>query len=136
MEMKRTSQRRFKLKPPPSVNSNAEGASCPVIPVWPAGEVSGRPRWLQGLPNWLEPELLDETYHRIYKAIVHEPGSSWSSRIMTALSTRVITQLVIAKAVAIRRGCPARHPSPQKSPGPRIATTASFPCSEWATIFT
>ena len=32
-----------------------------------------------------------------------------------------------ADAVAIRRGCPARHPSPKKSPAPRIATTASFP---------
>ena len=32
-----------------------------------------------------------------------------------------------AVAVDIRRGCPARHPSPRKLPVLRIPTTASFP---------
>ena len=40
--------------------------------------------------------------------------------------------LVAAMAVAlpIRTGWPARHPSPKKSPGPSIATTASLPAFE------
>ena len=33
----------------------------------------------------------------------------------------------IAVAVAMQMDWPARHPSPKKSPGPRIATTASLP---------
>ena len=34
---------------------------------------------------------------------------------------------VTAEVVPIRKVCPAMHPSPKKSPGPNIATTASFP---------
>ena len=34
---------------------------------------------------------------------------------------------MIAVALPIRTGWPARHPSPKKSPGPSIATTASRP---------
>ncbi len=34
---------------------------------------------------------------------------------------------VIAVALPIRTGCPARQPSPKKSPGPSMATTASRP---------
>src|SRR4051812_20789048 len=34
---------------------------------------------------------------------------------------------VIAVALPMRTGWPARHPSPKKSPGPSIATTASLP---------
>src|SRR5438045_2887450 len=37
---------------------------------------------------------------------------------------------VTVVAFATRRGCPARHPSPKKSPGPSIATTASLPLFE------
>jgi hypothetical protein len=49
---------------------------------------------------------------------------------MAPFSSRMISHFVIAVAVAIRRGRPARQPSPQNSSGPRTATTASFPCSE------
>ncbi|OFW16590.1 MAG: hypothetical protein A3F70_08585 [Acidobacteria bacterium RIFCSPLOWO2_12_FULL_67_14] len=41
-------------------------------------------------------------------------------------STTSTVLALSAMAVAMRRGCPARHPSPKKSPGPRIATTASL----------
>src|SRR6202140_3900600 len=34
----------------------------------------------------------------------------------------------IAVAVAMRTGFPIMQPSPRKSPGPRIASTASLPC--------
>src|SRR2546427_2611027 len=42
----------------------------------------------------------------------------------------MIALSVIAIAVAIRSGWPARHPSPKKLPGPRIPMTACFPCRE------
>src|SRR5438105_15788329 len=42
----------------------------------------------------------------------------------------MIVLSVIAIAVAIRSGWPARHPSPKKLPGPRIPMTACFPCRE------
>jgi hypothetical protein len=51
------------------------------------------------------------------------------SRTMVAFCGRMISHSVIAVAVAMRRGCPVRHPSPQNSSGPKTATTASFPCS-------
>ena len=37
---------------------------------------------------------------------------------------------VMAVALPMRTGWPARHPSPKKSPGPSIATTASLPAFE------
>jgi hypothetical protein len=42
----------------------------------------------------------------------------------------------IKPRTVMRRTCPARHPSTKKSPFPRIATTASSPCSETTVIFT
>jgi hypothetical protein len=57
-------------------------------------------------------------------------GSSWITRIVSAFVIRTITHSVIAETVARRSGCPVKHPSPKKSPVPRSATTASFPCSE------
>src|ERR1700683_2946291 len=51
---------------------------------------------------------------------------------MSALGT--ITHSVMAETVARRSGSPVKHPSPKKSPVPRSATTASFPCSE-TTVF-
>jgi hypothetical protein len=53
---------------------------------------------------------------------------------MSAFVIRTITHSVIAETVDRRSGCPVKHPSPKKSPVPRIATTASFPCSEM-TVF-
>jgi hypothetical protein len=43
---------------------------------------------------------------------------------------------VIAIAVTMHLDCPVRHPSPKKSPGPRIATTASLPLSLTTVSFT
>ena len=43
---------------------------------------------------------------------------------------------VIAVALPMRTGWPARHPSPKKSPGPSIATTASLPVFESTDSFT
>jgi hypothetical protein len=57
-------------------------------------------------------------------------GSSWITRVMSAFDIRAITHFVIAETVARRSASPAKHPSPKKSPVPRSATTASFPCSE------
>src|SRR5437867_11263314 len=42
----------------------------------------------------------------------------------------------IVVAVPMRTSCPARHPSPKKSAGPRIATTASLPTSLTTDSFT
>jgi pimeloyl-ACP methyl ester carboxylesterase len=42
----------------------------------------------------------------------------------------------VVETVAMRRGCPAKHPSPRKSPLLRIATTASLPCIESTVVFT
>jgi hypothetical protein len=47
---------------------------------------------------------------------------------MADFSIRMIVQSVTATADARRSGCPIRHPSPKKSPAPRMATTASLPC--------
>src|SRR6266702_1577392 len=44
--------------------------------------------------------------------------------------------LMIAVALAMRTDCPARHPSPKKSPGSSIATTASRPVFELTESFT
>src|SRR3984957_20097002 len=43
---------------------------------------------------------------------------------------------VTALAVAMRKGCPAKPPSPTKSPGPKMATTASLPVLETTDSFT
>src|ERR1041384_4198502 len=48
----------------------------------------------------------------------------------------MMTLSVIVVTVAMRCACPARHPSPKNSFAPRIATTASLPCSETTVIFT
>ena len=57
-------------------------------------------------------------------------GSSWSS--CTIASFSMISTLLAATAVAVpmRTGWPARTPSPKKSPGASIATTASLPMRE------
>jgi hypothetical protein len=58
-----------------------------------------------------------------------ENSPRWrSSAAMNFFPMRMQVPEVIAVAAAIHTGCPARHPSPAKSPGPRMATTASFPC--------
>ena len=63
-------------------------------------------------------------------------GSLWSIRVIVSFRTRRIEHSVIAVAVAIRSGCPARQPSPKKSPFPKIATIASFPRAERTVTFT
>jgi hypothetical protein len=57
-------------------------------------------------------------------------GSSWSTRTMAALSNLMMTQSVIAAAVAKRNGWPLKQPSPKKSSLVWIATTASLPNSD------
>src|SRR4026209_1380727 len=52
------------------------------------------------------------------------------------LGTSRITLGVMAVALPMRRDWPARHPSPKKSPGPSIATTASLPVFESTESFT
>jgi hypothetical protein len=47
-----------------------------------------------------------------------------------AFSNRTITDAIIDLTVAMRLFCPPSYPSPKKSSVPRIAMTASFPCSE------
>src|SRR5580698_4195306 len=67
-----------------------------------------------------------------------------SAKACSACSTRNISFVsmantlvgVTAVAVAMRKGCPAKPPSPRKSPGPKIATTASFPEEETTDSFT
>jgi hypothetical protein len=44
-----------------------------------------------------------------------------------SLSITSTVVAVIAVAIPMRNGTPARHPSPKKSPGPNSATTASLP---------
>jgi hypothetical protein len=57
-------------------------------------------------------------------------GWSCSTRIIWRVGMRSTDVAITAVAVPIRTGCPARHPSPKKSPGPSMATTASFPALE------
>jgi hypothetical protein len=52
------------------------------------------------------------------------PGEATS--IMDFLSIRIIEQSAIAVAEHMRRGLPARQPSPKKSPSFRIPIVASF----------
>ena len=53
---------------------------------------------------------------------------------MAAFSSRMIEHSAIAVTVAMRRGWPFMQPSPKKSPGPMIASTASLPFSEVTVI--
>ena len=52
--------------------------------------------------------------------------SPWSTRIISFFSMMSTVVGAIVVAVAMQTDWPARHPSPKKSPGPRIATTACF----------
>src|SRR4051812_38756762 len=58
------------------------------------------------------------------------PCSVCSSLTICSFPTISTTVGVIAVALPIRSGWPARHPSPKKSVGPSIATTASRPLFE------
>jgi hypothetical protein len=63
-------------------------------------------------------------------------GSSWSSRSIASFSiTRTVADVVVV-AVPIRTGWPVSAPSPKKSPGPSMATTASFPLRDRTEILT
>src|ERR1043166_2829280 len=65
-----------------------------------------------------------------------KPTSLCMVAIMAALVILVIVQSSIDVVVAMRSGWPFRHPSPKKLPGPRIAMTASLPCSEMTVSLT
>ena len=62
--------------------------------------------------------------------------SSWSRRSIRPLLTSRMMLGVMAVALPMRTRCPARHPSPKKSPGPSIATTASLPLVDSTDSFT
>jgi hypothetical protein len=49
------------------------------------------------------------------------------ARNIAGFGSRMIELSVVAIAVDIRSGWPARHPSPKKLSGPRSASTAFFP---------
>src|ERR1051326_3137312 len=57
-------------------------------------------------------------------------GWSCSSSSICDFFTTSTAAALMAEAVAMRRGCPARQPSPRKSPGPSTATTASRPARD------
>src|SRR6267143_2148057 len=59
-----------------------------------------------------------------------------SARIISAFSMTSTVVGAIVVAVAMQMDWPARHPSPKKSQGPRIATTRSFPVSLTTVSFT
>src|SRR5438034_16502 len=63
-------------------------------------------------------------------------GCRCSRRTIRTLSTWRMLLAVIAVALPIRTDCPARHPSPKKSPGLIIPTTASRPVGESTESFT
>ena len=63
-------------------------------------------------------------------------GCSWSNCAIRFFATSMMTLGVIAVALPMRSGWPAMHPSPKKSPGPSIATTASLPVRESTDNFT
>ena len=63
-------------------------------------------------------------------------GCSWSMRIISRFGMRNAVVGRTAVAVLMRTGWPARHPSPRKSPGPRMATTASLPVADNTESFT
>lgn len=72
------------------------------------------------LNNWSTKSASTRTVRakRCETNISEKAGSSWRTRIIVAFSSRMISQSVIAVAVAKRNGCPVRHPSPQNSSGP------------------
>ena len=70
-------------------------------------------------------------------AVVYSQGDPCDSVLYIqkgGVKLRVIShagkEAIVAMAVAMRTGCPARAPSPKKSPGPSIATVASLPAWE------
>ncbi len=62
--------------------------------------------------------------------------SSCSTRVIDSFFTAMILLAVVAWAVPMRIVWPARQPSPKKSPGDSIATTASWPVSDSTESFT
>ncbi len=63
-------------------------------------------------------------------------GCSCSVRIISRFWMRSTVVGTTAVAVPMRIACPARHPSPKKSLGPSMATTASFPADDNTDSFT
>ena len=57
-------------------------------------------------------------------------GCSCSVRTISRFWIRITVVGMTAVAVPMRSICPARHPSPKKSLGPSMATTASCPAED------
>ena len=55
---------------------------------------------------------------------------------IACLATRITLLLSGVLAVDMRKGCPARQPSPKKLPSDKMATTASFPLLDTAVSLT
>jgi hypothetical protein len=111
-----------------------------MLPVFAeAGQQQENPRQplLAGIEQLINQVLFDPTFRdsRYDMKSSDNAGSLWS-RTIVSFCTRRIEHSVIAVAVAMRSGCPARLPSPKKSPLPKIATTASFPRVERTVSFT
>ena len=59
-----------------------------------------------------------------------------SSEAILSLAMNRIVVGIMAVALTVRSGCPARQPSPKNSPGPRVATSATWPFPETAVSLT
>ena len=81
-----------------------------------------------GVPALLNWHFTDRYYHTNLDTI-----DKVSAVTMGHVATVVATTAV---AALMRSGWPARHPSPKKSPGPSMATTASFPVEDNTVSFT
>ena len=64
------------------------------------------------------------------------PRCRCSSDAILSLAMKRIVVGVMAVALPVRRSCPARQPSPKNSPGPSVATSATWPARETADSLT
>ena len=80
------------------------------------------------IPNSHFPDPEISVWMRAFENTVQSCRTTRSRELFIfSLPMRRIVLGVIAMALTMRTGWPARHPSPKNSPGPSIATTASLP---------
>ena len=105
------------------------GSGLPSLPKFAIRRSSLARRFSLELKSWSTKSSSTREFrdNRYAMNISENFGSSWSTRTMAALSSRMMTHSVIATTVAKRSGCPFRQPSPKKSPFPWSATTAFLP---------
>ena len=107
--------------PDPVLNPAGNAAIVNVIP-----EGSPQDKETEDLVNHLRDNVVPEA----------NSGCSCSVRVISRFGIRITVVGTTAVAVPIRCGCPARHPSPKKSPPASIATTASRPDEDRTDSFT